>query len=73
MIFKSKQLIYLVDQLGNTFDLITDLLWHHKDVSIILGKAAYTHQTVKLSRFLMTMYQTKLAHTKWQVTIGTWL
>ena len=67
-----KQLIYLVNQFCNPFDLLTDLLRHHKDMGIILCKAAYTHKSVKLSGFFMTMYQTKLTHTKRQITVRTW-
>ena len=72
VIFETKQLIYLVNQFCNPFDLLTDLLRHHKDVGIILCEAAYTHKSVKLSGFFMTMYQTKLTHTKRQITVRTW-
>ena len=72
MIFKSKQLVYFIDQLCNAFDLVTDLLRHHKDMGIILCKATYTHQAMKLTGFLMTMDKTKLTHTQWQIPVRTW-
>ena len=55
MIFEAEQGVYLVDQLCNALDLITDLIRSHEDMGIILGEAAYTHKTVKLTGFLMTM------------------
>ena len=71
MIFKSKQLIYFIDQSCYTFDLVTDLLRHHKDMSIVLCEAAYTHQSVQLTGFLMTVNQSKLSHTQRQITVRT--
>ena len=46
VIFESEQLIYLIDQSYNTFDLVTDLFRHHEDMCIILCETAYTHQTM---------------------------
>ena len=46
MIFETKQSINLVDQFCNAHDLVFDLFRSHEDMCIILGKAAYTHQTV---------------------------
>ena len=59
MIFESKQGINLVDQVCNALDLVLDLLRCHEDMCIILGKAAHTHQTMKLTGFLMTMNDTQ--------------
>ena len=49
MVFKSKQAVNFIDQFYNAFDLITYLLWCHEDMCIILCKASYTHQSMKLS------------------------
>ena len=49
MVFKSKQAVNFIDQFYNAFDLITYLLWCHEDMCIILRKASYTHQSMKLS------------------------
>ena len=35
-----------------------DLLRCHKNMGIVLGKAAHPHQAVKLTGLLMTVYQT---------------
>ena len=71
MIFKSEQLIYFIDQCYNTFDLVTDLFRHHKDMCIILCEAAYTHQSMKLTGFFMTVNQSKLSDTKRQIFVRT--
>ena len=42
-------------------------------MGIILGEAAHTHQTVELTGFLMTVYQTKLSHAERQISVGTGL
>ena len=71
MILESEQLIYFINQRYNTFDLITDLFRHHKDVRIILCEAAYTHQSVKLTGFFMTVYQSKFTDTERKIFIRT--
>ena len=73
MILETKQAVYTVNQLCNTLDFLFDLLRSHEDMSIILSKAAHTHQTMKLAGFLMTVNQTQLAQTKGQITVGTGL
>ena len=73
VVFEPKQGIYLVDQVYNALDLVLDLLRCHEDMCIILCETAYSHQTMKLTRFLMTMNDTKLTHTQRQITVGTWL
>ena len=49
VIFKPEKLINLINQLGNALDLFSNLFRHHKDMSIVLGKAAHPHQTVELT------------------------
>ena len=39
---------------------------------VVLCKAADTHQTMKLTGFLMAVNQSQLAHTKRQITVRTW-
>ena len=46
-----------------------DLLRSHKDVCIVLCEAAYTHQSVKLTGFLMTVNQSQLSHAQRQITV----
>ena len=71
MIFESEQGIYLVDQTCYVLDLITDLLRSHEDMGIILCETAYTHESVKLTGFLMAVNDTELTHTERKVTVGT--
>ena len=71
MVLESEQGIYLIDEACYVLDLVADLLRSHEDMGIILCEAAYTHKTVKLTGFLMTVNDTKLAHTERKVTVGT--
>ena len=71
MVFESEEGIYLVDEACYILDLVADLLRSHEDVGIILCEAAYTHKTVKLTGFLMTVNQSKLSHTQRQITVRT--
>ena len=73
MIAEAEQGIYLVDQAGNAFDLITDLLRSHEDMGVVLRKAADPHQSVKLSGFLMAVDNSQLAHPQGKIPIGTGL
>ena len=73
MIFESEEAVYLVDQFYYTFDLVFDLLRRHEDMCIILCEAAHAHQAVKLAGFLMTVYQTELAHADRQIAVRTGL
>ena len=73
MILEAEQGINFVDQSCNAFDFVLNLLRCHEDMGIILCEAAYTHKTVKLTGFLMTVNDTKLTHTQRQITVGTWL
>ena len=73
MVLKSKHGIGIVDQSYYALDLVLDLLRRHEDMRVVLCKAAHTHETMKLAGFLMTVYQTQLAHTQGQVTVGTGL
>ena len=71
VIFESEQFVNLVNQVCNALDFIFDLLRCHEDMGIVLVEAAYTHQTVQLAGFLMTMYQANLCQTQRQITVGT--
>ena len=70
MVFKAKH--------GNTRSSIrfttpmissVDLIWGHKDVGIVLRKAAYPHQTMQRTGQLMPVYQTQLAHAQRQIPV----
>ena len=40
-------------------------------MGIILCETAYTHESVKLTGFLVTVNDTELTHTERKVTVGT--
>ena len=69
MIFESELRIYFINQSCNTFDFVTDLILRHKNMRIILCKTAHTHQTMKLSWFLMAVYQSQLSHTHRKILV----
>ena len=69
MVLKSKQAVYLVDQPGNSLNLLCNLLLGHEDVGIVLGKTADAHQPVKLSRLFMAVHQPQLAHAQGQIPV----
>ena len=73
MIFKSKQAVDFIDQLGHTLDLIPDLLRRHKDMGVVLSEAADTHKPVELTGFLMPVYQSQLSHPDRQILVGAGL
>ena len=70
MIFKSKEIINFINQSGYTFNLLANLILCHKDMGIILCKAAHTHQTMKLTGFFMAVYKSQFTDTERQVFIG---
>ena len=70
-IFKAKKGINLIDQSCNVLDLLSNLLLSHKDMGVVLGKAAHTHQTMKLSALLMTVNQTQFAYSQRKISVGT--
>ena len=71
MILEAEQGINFVDQSCNAFDFVLNLLRCHEDMGIILCETAHTHQTMQLTGFFMTVYQTKLAHTQRQISVRT--
>ena len=71
MIFESEQAVNLVDKFYNALDFIFDLIRRHKDMGVVLRKAAHTHQTVKLAGFLVTMHKPKLTHADRKIPVGT--
>ena len=69
MILEAKQRVHRINQLCHSHNLILDLLRSHKDMSIILGKAAHPHQAMKLTGFLMAVNQSQLSHSQGQIPI----
>ena len=61
-ILKAKLCIHFINQLCYALNLVLNLVIPHEDMSIILGKTAHAHQTVKLAALLMTVNQPQLAH-----------
>ena len=69
-VLESEFLIYFVYKMNNADNFVRNLFAAHKDVSIVLSKAAYTKQTVQRTLKLMTVNQTKLAHAHGKVTVA---
>ena len=70
MVFKAKHRINVVNELCYTDNLILNLLFGHKDMSIVLSKAAYPHQAVQRAGQLMPVYEAQFPHPQRQVTVG---
>ena len=70
MIFKSEKVVNFINEFCNAFNLLANLLLGHKDMGIILSKAAYTHQAMKLTGFFMAVNKAQFADTKRQILIG---
>ena len=69
MIFESEFRIDFIDQFDNALDLVWDLFRCHINMCIILVEAAYTHQTVQLTGFFVSVNQTDLTHADRKITI----
>ena len=73
MVFEAEQAVNAVDQVCHALDLIPDLLRHHEDMGIVLGKAAHPHQSVHLAGFFVAVYDSQLAHPQRQIPVGAGL
>ena len=71
MISKSKFLIYFINQFYDFLDFIFNLRLCHKDMGIVLCKASYTHQSMKLSGLFVTVHKAKFPKTKWKFFVRT--
>ena len=71
MILESEKLINLIDESGYLCDLLLDLLRGDKDMSIILGKAAYSHETMKLTALFMSVYKAAFCVAQRKISVGT--
>ena len=69
MILKAEHRIYFVDKSYNAFDFGSDLRRRHEDMSVVLREASYSHQSVKLTRFFVSVHQTEFADTQRQIFI----
>jgi len=69
VIRESEHLVNVVDELYNADDFILDLFRQHEDMSIVLCERPHTHQSVKCSRKLMTVYLSQFTHADREVTV----
>ena len=65
--------VNFVKEFDNVLDLVLHLIPGHEDVSIVLGEAADTEQTVESAGQLMTVDKTQFTHAQRQVTVGVGL
>ena len=70
VIFKAEFAVNLVDQRHNALDFVRDLLLRHKNVGIVLRKAADTHQAVQRTGFLVAVHDAELTHADRKITVG---
>src|SRR5699024_1526365 len=69
MILKAEKAVYLINEPGHTLDLIPDLIRGHKDVGVVLSKAADSHEAVELPGFLMAVDNAQLAQPQRQIPV----
>ena len=70
VVLEAKERVHVVNELGDTLDLVLDLIGRHEDVRIVLREAADAEQTVQRAGQLMTVHDAELAHAQRQITVG---
>lgn len=70
MVRQTESCIDLIEKTDRFLDDVFNLVRHHEDVGIILGKAADTEQTMKGTGQFMTVNKTQFTDTQRQVTVG---
>ena len=69
-IVEAKYPVDTVDQIDNAENFRLNLVGRHKDMRVVLGEAAHTHQTVQRAGKLMPVYNAKLRKTLRQIAVG---
>lgn len=70
VILKAKLLVHGVDQVDNAHDLVGQLVGAHKQVSVVLVKAAHAEQAVQGAAQLVAVHQANLAGADGQLAVG---
>ena len=70
VVLKAKLLVHGVDEVDHTHDLVGQLVGTHKQVGVVLVKAAHAEQAVQGAAQLVAVHQANLAGADGQLTIG---
>ena len=70
VVLEAEERVHVVNELGDTLDLVLDLIGRHEDVRIVLREAADAEQTVQRAGQLMAVHDAELAHAQRQITVG---
>ena len=70
MILKAKLLVHGVDEVNHAHDLVGQLVGTHKQVGVVLVKAAHAEQAVQGATQLVTVHQANLAGANGQLAVG---
>ena len=70
VILKAKLLVHGVDEVDHTHDLVGQLVGTHKQVGVVLVKAAHAEQAVQGAAQLVAVHQANLAGANGQLAIG---
>ena len=70
MVLKAKLLVHGVDEVDHTHDLVGQLVGTHKQVGVVLVKAAHAEQAVQGAAQLVAVHQANLAGANGQLAVG---
>ena len=70
VILKAKLLVHGVDEVNHAHDLVGQLVGTHKQVGVVLVKAAHAEQAVQSAAQLVAVHQANLAGADGQLAIG---
>lgn len=70
VVLKAKLLVHGVDEVDHAHDLVGQLVGTHKQVSVVLVKAAHAEQAVQGAAQLVAVHQANLAGANGQLAIG---
>ena len=70
VVLKAKLLVHGVDQVDHANDLVGQLVGTHKQVGVVLVKAAYAEQAVQGTAQLVAVHQANLAGADGQLAVG---
>lgn len=70
VVLKAKLLVHGVDEVDHAHDLVGQLIGTHKQVSVVLVKAAHAEQAVQGAAQLVTVHQANLAGADGQLAVG---
>ena len=70
MVLEAKLLVHRVDEVDHAHDLVSQLVGTHKQVGVVLVKAAHAEQAVQGAAKLVAVDQANLAGADGQLAVG---